>query len=188
MKSFAAMTLCIFLACTIGVDASGGEILALSSVKPCTVVGVQMVEDVDSASAQPGDFFRFETINAVTAGKKIVIPARTLGYGIVAVASSAGSGGRPGVLVLEPRYLDLPDHARLGVVLDHNASDLQATGKAGGMPGYLGAIPVPMIGAAIGIFNFFHHGKNILVKKGTVFSIFPADGPQTERCQRNPDL
>lgn len=164
------------------------ETLGLSSLGPCTVVAVQMVDSVNSSNAQPGDFFRFETINAVTVGNKIVIPARTMGYGIVSVASPAGRGGRAGTLVLEPRYLDLPDHDHLGVVLDHNASDLEKSGKSGNMPGYLGAIPLPAIGAAIGIFNYFHHGHDILVKKGEIFSIFPAEGPQTERCQDHPDL
>jgi hypothetical protein len=165
-----------------------GDIIGLSSVKPCTVVGVQMMDNVDSATAQPGDFFRFETINAVTSGTKIVIPARTMGYGVVAVASAAARGGRPGSLVLEPRYLELPSGTHLGVVLDHNASSLEESGKSGSMPGYLGAIPLPEIGAAIGIFNYFHRGENILVKKGTIFSIFPAEGPQTEQCQEHPDL
>ncbi len=164
------------------------DVLSLPSLNPCTVVAVQMIDNVDSASAQPGDFFRFETVNAVTATNKILIPARTMGYGVVAVASSAGRGGRPGALVLEPRYLDLPQNVHLGVVLNHNASDLEKNGKSGNMPGYLGAIPVPAIGAAIGIFNYFHHGQDIEVRKGTMFSIFPAEGPQTERCQQTPDL
>lgn len=185
----AALAACILAASTLpaGADALT-DVLELSSLNPCTVVAVQMVDNVDSSNAQPGDFFRFETINAVTVGNKIVIPARTMGYGIVAVASAAGRGGRAGTLVLEPRYLELPNHAHLGVVLDHNASDLQKNGKSGNMPGYLGAIPVPAIGAAIGIFNYFHRGHDILVKKGEIFSIFPADGPQTERCQEHPDL
>ncbi len=177
-------------ACLLGAwpCAAGADVLSIQGLKPCTVVAVQMIDNVDSSSAQPGDFFRFETVNAVTVAKRIVIPARTIGYGIVAVASSAGRAGRPGTLVLEPRYLDMPGHEHLGVVLDHDASDLEKNGKTGNMPGYLGAIPVPALGAAIGIFNYFHHGQNILVKKGTMFSIFPAEGPQTERCQQDPDL
>lgn len=170
------------------VPARAADILRLASLNPCTVVAVQMMDDVDSANAQPGDFFRFETVNAVTVGNKIVIPARTMGYGVVAVASPAGRGGRAGTLVLEPRYLEMPNHAHLGVVLDHNTSDMQKAGKSGNMPGYLGAIPVPGLGAAIGIFNYFHRGHDILVKKGEMFSIFPAEGPQTEKCQEHPDL
>lgn len=147
-----------------------------------------MIDSVDSSDAQPGDFFRFETINAVTVGNKIVIPARTVGYGVVAVASPAGRAGRAGTLVLEPRYFILPDGRHLGVVLDHNASDLERAGKSGNMPGYLGAIPVPGLGAAIGAFNYFHHGKDIEVKKGSTFAVFPSDSPTSERCQTNPDL
>ncbi|HEY9181462.1 MAG TPA: hypothetical protein VIO32_12135 [Candidatus Baltobacteraceae bacterium] len=159
---------------------------AIPGLDECTVVAVQMLDDVDSGNAKPGDFFRFETINAVTSGNKIVIPARTIGYGVVAVASPAGGGGRPGTLVLEPRYLVMPNGTHAGVVLDHNTSDLQRNGSSGNMPGYLGAIPG--LGAAIGIFNFLHHGRNIEVKKGTAFTIFPAEGPSTERCQQQPAL
>lgn len=162
--------------------------IAIPGLNQCTVVAVQMVDDVDSADAEPGDFFRFETINAVTVGNKIVIPARTIGFGVVAIASSAGRGGQPGTLVLEPRYFVLPSGEHLGVVLDHNASDLHRAGSSGNMPGYLGAIPVPGLGAAIGIFNFFHHGKNIEVKKGATFAVFPSDAPSSERCQHDPDL
>lgn len=162
--------------------------LTIQGLNPCTVVAVQMLETVDSGDAQPGDFFRFETINAVTAGNKIVIPARTIGFGVVAIASPAGSGGRAGTLVLEPRYLVLPSGEHLGVVLNHNTSNLQRNGDSGNMPGYLGAIPVPGLGAAIGIFNFLHHGRNIEVKKGAEFTIFPSDSPSSERCQQHPDL
>jgi hypothetical protein len=153
----------------------------------CTVVAVQMMDDVDSAQALPGDFFRFETINAVTKGNRIVIPARTMGYGLVAVASPAGRGGRPGTLVLEPRYFILPNHQHLGVVLDHNSSDMERSGATNNAPGYLGAIPVPGVGAAVGIFNYFHNGKNIEVKKGAVFVVFPSDDPSVEDCQTHPN-
>jgi hypothetical protein len=73
-------------------------------------------------------------------------------------------------------------------VLDHNASDLQRSGNTNNVPGNLGAIPIPGVGAAVGIFNFFHNGKNIEVKKGTVFTIFPSDDPSVEKCQEHPAL
>lgn len=145
-----------------------------------------MVDDVDSSSAKVGDFFRFETINAVTVGTTIVIPTRTMGYGVVAVASPAQRNAEPGTLVLEPRYLVLPGGTHLGVVLDHNASDLQKSGTSGGAPSYLGG--VPFVGAAAGVFNYFHRGKNIEVKPGTIFSVFPSESPDTEKCQEKPDI
>ncbi|MDP9017164.1 MAG: hypothetical protein M3N19_02445 [Candidatus Eremiobacteraeota bacterium] len=149
----------------------------------CTVVAVQTVDEVDSGTAKAGDFFRFQTVNAVTAGNRIVIPARTMGWGLVAIASPAGRGGRAGTLVLEPRYLLLPDGRKLGVVLDHSASALEKNGLSNNLPGYLGAIPVPGVGVAIGAFNYFHHGKDITVPKGTMFAVFGSDDPGTQRCQ-----
>lgn len=180
--------LCTLAAARFMARPASAEENAIPGLDRCTVVAVQMIDSVDSANARPGDFFRFETVNAVTVKRTVVMPARTMGYGIVTVASAAGRGGRAGSLILEPRYLVLPNHDRLGVVLDHNAGDLQKSGSTGDMPGYLGAIPVPGLGLAIGVFNFFHHGKNIAVKKGTIFPIFPSDDPSTERCQNNPQL
>ncbi len=152
----------------------------------CTVVAVEMMDSVDSSDARPGDFFRFETVNAVTSGALVVIPARTMGYGIVTVAAPAGRDARPGTLVLEPLYLTLPDGKRLGVVLNHNTDSLEKSGPNDSIPGYLGAIPVFGVGAAIGIFNYFRKGKNIVVPRGTVFTIFPSDDPSVERCQDHP--
>ncbi|MBV8363723.1 MAG: hypothetical protein JO193_04085 [Candidatus Eremiobacteraeota bacterium] len=149
----------------------------------CTIVAVQTIDPVNSAKAHPGDFFRFKTINDVTDRTHIIIPARTVGWGIVTIASPAGRGGRAGTLVLEPRYLVLPDGRKLGVVLDHKPSDLAQSGASNSLPGYLGAIPVPGFGAAIGAFNYFHHGKDITVPRGTLFAIFPSDDPKTARCQ-----
>jgi hypothetical protein len=158
------------------------------SLDPCTVVAAEMVESVDSADSRPGDFFRFQTVNAVTSGASVIIPARTMGYGVVTVASPAGRDAHPGVLVLEPRYLMLPNGKRLGVVLNHNVSGdpLDRAGSSSGIPGYLGAIPLIGVGAAIGIFNYFRKGKNIVVPRGTVFTIFPSDDPSVEHCQEHP--
>ncbi len=153
----------------------------------CTVVAAEMLDNVDSSDARPGDFFRFETVNAVTNGAQVAIPSRTEGYGVVTVAAPAGvHDARPGTLVLEPRYLMLPDGRRLGVVLNHNTDGLERAGATAGIPGYLGAIPLPGVGAAVGVFNYFRKGKNIVVRRGTMFSIFPSDDPSVEHCQDHP--
>jgi hypothetical protein len=152
----------------------------------CTVVAVQMMDTVDSTDARPGDFFRFETVNAVTSGATVVVPARTMGEGMVAVASPAGRDARPGTLVLEPRYLILPNGHHLNVVLNHNTDSLIESGRNDAVPGYLGAIPLFGVGAAIGVFNYFRKGKNIVVPRGTMFSVFPSDDPLVEHCQDHP--
>jgi hypothetical protein len=159
---------------------------ATAALDECTVVAAQMMDNVDSSDARPGDFFRFETVNAVTNGAKIVIPARTMGYGVVTVASPASRDAHPGTLVLEPRYLALPDGKRLGIVLNHNTDPLEKAGASTSVPGYLGAIPFFGVGAAVGIFNYFHKGKNIVVPRGTIFTFFPSDDPSVERCQDHP--
>ncbi len=174
----------LLLACVAMLPAKTAA--ASESVDECTVVAVEMVDKVDSSEARAGDFFRFQTINAVTHGDQIVIPARTMGYGIVAIASAAGRSGHAGSLVLEPRYLIMPDGRHLGVVLNHNTANLERSGASGNMPGYLGAIPVPGVGAAVGVFNYFHKGKNIVVTRGSVFTVFPSDSPSVEHCQDHP--
>jgi hypothetical protein len=176
------------IALSIVTSIAGQKAPATPALDPCTVVAAEMMESVDSSDARPGDFFRFQTVNAVTAGSSVVIPARTLGYGVVTVASPAGRDAHPGVLVLEPRYLTLPNGKRLGVVLNHNVSGepLDRAGATNGIPGYLGAIPLLGVGAAIGIFNYFRKGKNIVVPRGTVFTIFPSDDPSVEHCQEHP--
>lgn len=180
--------LAALLLCVVALGATQAPATA-PPLDPCTVVAVEMLESVDSSDARPGDFFRFETVNAVTSGAKVVIPARTLGYGIVAIASSAGRQNRAGVLVLEPRYLVLPSGRHVGVVLNHNSDSLQ---KAGGstemVPGYLGAIPIPGVGLAIAGLNYFHHGKDVVVPRGLIFTIFPSDDPAVERCQDHPQI
>lgn len=145
-----------------------------------------MLDTVDSGKARPGQFFRFETLHAVEApDKRVVIPPHTVGWGIVSVAVPAGRAGRSGSLLLEPLYLKLPDGTKLGVVLDHGDKSLGGAGRSGDLPGYLGAIPVIGLGVSvvIGAFNFFHHGTNVTIRKGTRFAIFPDDDPSTAFCQ-----
>ena len=180
------LTLTLVLACNVAGSAAMPARAATVAIEPCTVVAVEMMDNVTSAEAKAGDFFRFETVNAATNGNTIVIPARTMGYGVVAIAAAAGHNGRAGTLVLEPRYLIMPDGEHVGVVLNHNTGTLQRNGNSGNVPGYLGAIPLPGVGAAIGIFNYFHHGKDIEVPRGTMFSIFPSDAPAVEHCQEHP--
>ncbi|MGR4064151.1 MAG: hypothetical protein ACLQPV_01725 [Vulcanimicrobiaceae bacterium] len=183
MKGLGALLLAMFA--TVAPVRSAAAIVV--HLDMCTPVAVEMIDTVDSKDAAPGDFFRFQTVNAVTSGKTIAIPQRTIGYGVVAVASPAGRSGRAGLLVLEPLYLVMPSGQHLGVVFDHGTDEvLDRSGDSKNAPGYLGAIPIPGIGAAVGAFNYFHNGQNIQVKRGTVFAIFPSNDPDVERCQGHP--
>ena len=155
-----------------------------SALPICTPIAVQTLDTVYSKTANVGDFFQFETFNSVTYRDKIILEPRTKGWGVVTVASPAAKGGRAGSLVLEPLYFLLSGGRKMGVVLDHNASDLQKAGESNNLPGYLGAIPVVGVGAVIGAFDYFHHGKDIVVPKGTLFAVFPSNDPTVMKCRK----
>ena len=157
---------------------------AAPALPACTPIAVEMIDTVYSKTAIVGDFFRFQTFNSVTNKNRIILGPGTKGWGIVTVASPAATGGRAGSLVLEPLYFVLPGGRKMGVVLDHNASDLQKSGQSNNLPGYLGAIPVVGVGAVIGAFDYFHHGKDITVSKGTLFAVFPSNDPSVAKCRK----
>lgn len=156
----------------------------LASLPKCTPIAVQTTNSVYSKTAVVGDFFQFQTINSVTYRNTIVLGPRTVGWGIVTVASPAAKGGRAGSLVLEPLYFVLPDGRKIGIVLDHNSSDLRSAGASNSLPGYLGAIPVVGVGAVVGAFDYFHHGKDITVARGTIFAVLPSNDPSVAKCRR----
>jgi hypothetical protein len=175
----------LFVAACAAGPGSRGPVLASSAALPaCTVIAVQTIDTVDSKTAHAGDFFRFRTVNAVTDHNRIVIGPHTMGWGIVSVAVPAAKGGRAGSLVLEPLYFVMSGGRHMGVVLDHNSSELQIAGASYNVPGYLGAIPVAGVGAMIGAFDYFHHGKDITLAKGTMFAVFPSNQPSVAACQK----
>jgi hypothetical protein len=156
----------------------------LTLLPPCTPIAVQTTNSVYSKTAVVGDFFQFQTLNSVTYHNHIVLEPNTIGWGIVTVASPAAKGGRAGSLVLEPLYFLLPDGRKLGVVLDHNSSDLRSAGASNSLPGYLGAIPVVGVGVVVGAFDYFHHGKDITVDRGTIFAVLPSNNPSVAKCRK----
>jgi hypothetical protein len=157
----------------------------LAIMPPCTPIAVQTTNTVYSKTAVVGDFFQFQTLNSVTYHNHIVLRPNTIGWGIVTVAVEAAKGGRAGSLVLEPLYFLLPGGRKLGIVLDHNSSDLRSAGASNSLPGYLGAIPVVGVGAVVGAFDYFHHGKDITVPKGTIFAVLPSNDPSVGKCRKS---
>ena len=152
------------------------------ALPPCTQVIVEMVDPVNSAKAKAGDFFRIKTTGAVTRGGKIALPEGMPGYGIVTLAVAAGKG-HGGALGLEPLYLYFPNGVKVHVVRDRRPNELTAQGASGGIPGYVGAVPLPGVGLAISAFNALHKGKDITIPPGTLASVFASDSPETAKCQ-----
>jgi hypothetical protein len=185
MNGLRRISSALFVAAIVVATPALGRAADSNPVLPaCTPIAVEKLDTVYSKTAIVGDFFRFQTFNSVTTKNRIVLGPGTKGWGIVTVASPAAKGGRAGSLVLEPLYFVLSGGRKMGVVLDHNASDLQNSGQSNNIPGYLGAIPVVGVGAVIGAFDYFHHGKDITVTKGTLFAVFPSNDPSVAKCRK----
>lgn len=155
------------------------------SVPRCTEADVKMISKVDSAYALPGDSFEFRLARKIAANGNIPeIPAGTRGYGIVAYAEHAHGAGTPGKLVLEPRFLTLPDGAHESVMASPELSEAFMQGKTRSVNGALAF--VPGIGLAVSGYNALHHGKEIVVDAGTTFRIVIGDELALAQCRVPP--
>jgi hypothetical protein len=131
------------------------------------LIPATMLTTVASANGFSGQVFRFKTIGAVTSNG-ILVPAGTLGYGIVLSAIPASNRARNGIVVLEARYLiiggervQVTGDPRDGSILSHGAS-LFGIGA--------GAIPVPGLGFAL---DEAIRGTNITIGPGYNFHVVP---------------
>lgn len=139
---------------------------------PCTTIPVVLVDTLDTAKARTGDVFRFRTIDTILAPGNVRIPGNALGYGVVTYASAAGPHGKGGDMVVEARYVQLP-HEQYEVTIDSVASSLVQSGSTGNVSPGVAAVPLPFVGTAIGAFNYFHAGKNAVIRSGSRFVVIP---------------
>lgn len=139
------------------------------------LIPVELIDSVDSKTAKPGAEFHFQTTTNTTIGGQIVIPVHTLGSGVISAAGSAGSNGKTGSLVLETRYLALPSGQKLMVNVDRSSSKMDAQGSRKRLPWYLGWVPIPYFGLAIGAVNQIQSGTNVTLAKGTAFQVVTID-------------
>ncbi|TAM56334.1 hypothetical protein EPN52_14565 [bacterium] len=133
---------------------------------------------MDSATAKPGQFFRFETIEPLTIGGRTVLPAHTPGVGIVSDAQAAGPHSHPGSLLLEARYLRLPSQQLLQVTVDRNVSDLRRKGADPQLPFYTSYLPIPSLGLITRAYDYVLNGKNVVLPSGTVFIVVSIQSAQ----------
>jgi len=141
-----------------------------------------MNETVDSAHAKAGDVFTFALVDSATTSDGTIVPRGTLGYGIVANAAHAGSGGRGGYLALETRFFVLDDGRHVQAIIDR-ASDQasSALGASANAPGILGWIPI--VGYAVGGYDAMHHGKDATIPRGTRVGVFIGDDAALGTCR-----
>jgi hypothetical protein len=155
--------------------------IQIPTVPRCIDVDAVMLSKVDSAVAVAGDSFSFkvtERVNSTKANPEI--PAGTRGYGVVSFADHAHGSGTPGRLALEPRFLRLDDGTRVQVLADPQLAESFAQGTTGNVSGAFAF--VPGLGLAVAGYNTLHHGREVVIGKGTSFTILIGDGLATAEC------
>lgn len=161
---------------------AGRPIPARADVPACTTIPVELVDKLDSASAKLGDRFRFRAIDTVLTRDRVKVVARTVGYGLVTYVQSAGAHARAGELLIEARYFALAKGRQYQVTVDASSAH---SGSNGNAPGIVGAVPVPLVGVAVGAFNYFHAGKNVTIPAGYRFAVTPVgDLAKDANCVR----
>lgn len=155
--------------------------VAASDERPaCERAVVAMAGDVDSAHARSGDSFQFTTVEPIRAPDGTVIPVGTTGFGVVAIAQHAERGGRGGYVVIETRFLALPNQ-HVPVTIDWTTARASVTGSSRNIPGFVGAIP--FIGYVLGPYGFIHHGSDITIAHGTRIPVLIGDDVAVASCR-----
>jgi len=140
----------------------------------CIEAEAEILTKLDSATTNAGDPFSFKILDHIKASGKIPeITPGTRGYGIVSFADHAHGSGQPGRLVVEPRFLRLPDGTHVQVLADPQAADNVVVGTTRNINGALGF--VPGIGLAVNGYNALHRGREVTIAKGTTFNILVGD-------------
>ena len=157
---------------------------AMTDVPPlprCVVADAELRTRLDSAINVAGDAFTFEILEHVDAQGTIpeIMPG-TKGYGVIAFADHAHGSGMPGKLVVEPRFLKMPDGTHVPVMADPQLAEMIAEGSSGNVPGALEL--VPGIGLAVTGYNALHRGKEIVLQKGMPFRVVVGDDLASAAC------
>jgi hypothetical protein len=148
----------------------------------CVRTLVALEDTIDSAKAKGGEVFKFRLVEPARASDGTVVPAGTLGYGIVSNVQHAERGGRPGYLALEARFFVLGDGKHVATIIDW-ATDQGSTavGSTANAPYVLGLIP--LVGYAVGGYDAMHHGKDATIPRGTRVAVFIGDDAALGTCR-----
>jgi hypothetical protein len=161
--------------------AAGQPVPTPGPLAPCRVAKVKLLTTLDSAQNVPGDWFSFVLVGNAEAREGLPeIPDGTRGYGIVAYVDRPDFGGRPGRLIVEPRYLVLADGSHLQVTVDPERSEGFAQGKTRNLESALQF--VPGMGLVVNGYNALHHGTQVQLGRGTLFRVILGDALATGDC------
>jgi len=87
--------------------AAAPAIVAQSRLPAGTPVIVMLDQEISTKASKVGDTFQVTVLHDVVDGPTIVIPKGTTGFGEVTFATNNGGFGKPGILSIALRYLEL---------------------------------------------------------------------------------
>jgi hypothetical protein len=152
-----------------------------ASLPRCVEAAAVMLTKLDSATTVAGDPFSFKIPGHLKATKTTPeITPGTRGYGIVSFADHAHGSGQPGRLVVEPRFLRLPDGTHVQILADPQVADNFMQGQTRNLNGALGF--VPGVGLAVVGYNALHRGREVAIEKGTTFNVLVGDQLALGEC------
>jgi len=152
-----------------------------AALKRCVEADVRLDVKLSTAVNVAGDGFRFKTTGYIPRfGSQPAITGGTPGYGVIAYSSHAGAGGQAGMMILEPRYIVLPDGRHIQVMADPSGPNRIRSGKNKNAPGILEQLP--LIGMAAGGYNALHRGKEVVLDKETLLPVLVGDGLADSAC------
>ncbi len=181
-----AFAACFVVATVVVANASRPRVAHAESAQAptlprCTEADAAIVSRLDSALSVAGQPFTFKLTARIAAkGNLPAIPLGTRGFGVVAYAEHAHGNGSPGRLVVEPRFLRLPDGTHVPVLADPQLSQGFVQGETRNVNGALAF--VPGFGLAVGGYNALHRGREIVIEKGTPFRVVLGDELALGEC------
>ena len=125
-----------------------------------TIISLQLLQEINSKSANVGDILEFETNEPVIIGDRVIIQKGTKAYGKVTEAAPRKIGGKAGKLNFTIDYLNLPSGKIIKLSSEQRGNGKNKTGAA--------------VAEAILLTPFFllKKGKNIKFEKGQIFKAF----------------
>ncbi|TAM76943.1 hypothetical protein EPN44_04115 [bacterium] len=81
---------------------------------------------------------------------------------------------------MEARYLRLPHGGELQVIVDRKVSDLRRKGADPQLPFYTSYLPIPSMGLITKAYDYVRNGKDVVLKKGTIFIVVTIQGEKVQ--------
>jgi hypothetical protein len=148
-------------------------------------IPAEMLDKVASATARAGGVFHFKIRQTVTLQDGTLVPAGTLGYGLIRSASAAGRHMHDGSIDLEPRYLVVAKtqggYKHLHVAMDPTLPPVWTPSEPL-LNKAASHVPLPIPGLVMTGVNYVRWGRNITLGPGFAFAVIPAEDLRGPIC------